>query len=49
MKDALFSNQGKVLKFMTREALDEMKSVFDCDVKLKLIVNTQNSRWFGIF
>lgn len=29
---------------MTREALDEMKSVFDCDVKLKLIVNTHNSR-----
>ncbi len=42
--EALFVNSGRLLQFITRESLDEMKKIFDCDIKLKLIVVTQGRR-----
>ena len=42
--EALFMNHGKLLQYITREALDEMTKVFDCHVKLKLIVVTQGRK-----
>ncbi len=42
--EALFINNGRLLQYITRESLDEMKKIFDCNVKLKLIVVTQGRR-----
>lgn len=42
--DALFKNSGKLLQYITRESLDEMKKVFDCEINLKLIVITHSPK-----
>lgn len=40
---ALFQNQGRLLQYITRESLQEIRNAFQCEVKLKLIVVTKGS------